>query len=237
MGRISKTFALSLTIVIAVSCLTLLTVKPVNAQTKPKPSVPLFTVRFVEMVSTPSTKDKLPLVNITIESQPFTSYNDQNGNKINLYYLIDWKRSTDYSWQQTEIPLSQLNNNNTSNTLYFFQQTGINSTTYMVALVQSGSPSPAGPVEFQVEAVIGYISYGGYTPTTIKGETSGWSTTQTIVIPTSRVSEFPVLVIVPLLLSVFSIVVILGRRKTKSTSQETLEALPLTISRTLLCEI
>jgi hypothetical protein len=39
MGNASKTLALSLTFIIALSCLTLLTVKPVNAQSTPSPEI------------------------------------------------------------------------------------------------------------------------------------------------------------------------------------------------------
>ncbi len=39
MGNTNKTFALLLTIIIAISCLTLLTVKPVNAQSTPSPEI------------------------------------------------------------------------------------------------------------------------------------------------------------------------------------------------------
>jgi hypothetical protein len=47
MDKKSKTFALILTVIVALPCLTLLTAKPANAQTMPTPSVPQFTVEFV----------------------------------------------------------------------------------------------------------------------------------------------------------------------------------------------
>jgi hypothetical protein len=48
MGKTSKAFALILTILIVMSCLTILTVKPANAQSIPKPSVPEFTLNIVD---------------------------------------------------------------------------------------------------------------------------------------------------------------------------------------------
>ena len=48
MGKIGKTFAIFLTLIVAMSCLTLLTVKPVNAQSIPKPSVPEFTLQIAD---------------------------------------------------------------------------------------------------------------------------------------------------------------------------------------------
>jgi hypothetical protein len=47
MGKISKIVALLLTLTIIMSCLTLLTVKPVDAQSFAKPSVPEFTLKFL----------------------------------------------------------------------------------------------------------------------------------------------------------------------------------------------
>ncbi len=46
MGKINKTFALFLTIIVAMSCLTLLTLKPINAQSTPTPSAPQFTLQL-----------------------------------------------------------------------------------------------------------------------------------------------------------------------------------------------
>jgi hypothetical protein len=47
MGKISKTLALLLTVIIATSCLTLFIFKPANAQSTAKPSIPQFTLSFV----------------------------------------------------------------------------------------------------------------------------------------------------------------------------------------------
>ena len=46
MGNINKTWALILIAIIAISCLSLLAVKPVNAQITPKPSAPQFVLQL-----------------------------------------------------------------------------------------------------------------------------------------------------------------------------------------------
>ena len=106
MGKISKTFALFLTLIIAMSVLTLLTVNPVNAQSIVKPSIPEFTIRLVDLsYDVPATYAKDPLtgntvmthegyhvqnrtVDIIIENQPFTSTKLSNGNVTGLYYDV-----------------------------------------------------------------------------------------------------------------------------------------------------
>ena len=47
MGSSGKSFALILILIMAISSLSLLVLKPANAQIIPKPSVPEFTVQFV----------------------------------------------------------------------------------------------------------------------------------------------------------------------------------------------
>ena len=142
--------------------------------TSPIPSVPEFTVKYVGTASVPLTGFALPAVNITIKNQPFTPYTDRNGNKIDLYYLIEWKDNSSSGWQQDELPLTQ------SNSSY---------TVLPLGLVRSGAPAPRGQVDFQVEAVIGYVTYiqgsvpqRQYIPPTYTGQMSGWSDTQTIIV-------------------------------------------------------
>ncbi len=154
--------------------LNLIVVNPAFAQSIPKPSVPEFTVKFAGTFSIPLTGYSLPSANITIKNQPFTPYTDQHVNKINLYYIIQWKENSSNSWQQDELPLTESNSNYT---------------VLPLALIRSGAPPPSGQVDFQVEAVIGYITYiqgsvpqGEYIPPTYTGEFSGWSNTQSIIV-------------------------------------------------------
>ena len=108
----AKSFSMLLIVILAFS--SLIMAKPAFAQTPtpstiPTPSVPEFTVKFVGSLSVPLTTDTLPSVNITIKNQPFTPYTDQDGNKINLYYLIQWKENSSNAWQQDELPLTESN--------------------------------------------------------------------------------------------------------------------------------
>jgi len=48
MGKIGKTLALFLTLIIALSRLTIVLVKPANGQALLKPSVPEFTLRYID---------------------------------------------------------------------------------------------------------------------------------------------------------------------------------------------
>jgi hypothetical protein len=193
MHCLSKGFLFVLILVIAIASLSLLLIKPASGQSIPTPLVPEFTVKFVGTFSIPFIGYSLPTVNITIKNQPFTPYTDQHGNKINLYYIIQWKENSSNSWQQTQIPLNESNSNYTETNL---------------GLIRSEAPSPTGQVDFQVEAVIGYITYnsgsvpqGEYIPPAYIGEFSGWSNTQTVAVPENSAltsTSKPALLVVPL---------------------------------------
>lgn len=173
-----KRFALMLFLVL--TAFSLIMVKSTFSQI-PTPSVPEFTIKFVGTFPVPLTGYTLPSVNITIKNQPFTAYTDQHGNQISLYYIIQWKENSSSSWQQTQIPLNESNSNYTTTNL---------------GLIRSGAPPPSGQVDFQVEAVIGYITYiqgsvpqGEYIPPTYTGEFSGWSNTQSITVSNNAPSS------------------------------------------------
>ncbi|HUK84460.1 MAG TPA: hypothetical protein VLU95_01220 [Candidatus Acidoferrum sp.] len=82
-----------------------------------------------------------------------------------------------------------------------------------LALIRAGAPPPSSQVDFQVEAVIGYITYiqgsvpqGEYIPPTYTGEFSGWSNTQSIIVINNSNSS-PALTSLDTLL--FTIIIIL----------------------------
>lgn len=78
-------------------------------------------------------------------------------------------------------------------------------------------------IGFQVEALIGYYNSNNV----FVGQSSGWSNTQTVNIPASSTSPTPTLtvpelsrlVIVPLLLSLFSVAVLIRHGKTISQNK------------------
>jgi hypothetical protein len=194
MNCISKSLALILILIMTISSLSLLIVKPAFAQSIPTPLVPEFTVKFMGTFSIPLSGYSLPSVNITIKNQLFTPYTDQHGNKINLYYIIQWKENSSNSWQQDELPLPE------SNSDY---------TLLPLALIRSGLPPPSGQVDFQVEAVIGFTTYvqgsvpqGEYIPPTYTGEFSGWSNTQSIIV-TSTPHSSSTSAYIPLSLTIY----------------------------------
>lgn len=123
MGRIGKTFALILTVTIVISCLTLLTVNPANAESIPKPSVPEFTLKYVDKsYNVPPTYGIDPYtgknvmtqagyyvknasIEVIIKNQPFTAYHNENGSLVYLFYDIEakghfenWNPSSDASY-------------------------------------------------------------------------------------------------------------------------------------------
>ena len=118
MGRISKTFALFLTLIIAMSCLTLLMVKPANAQTIPTPATPQFTIKFVNASYTLTTTDSYTgqsqtqltennSIEITIKNQPFDYSN--NGLPYQIYFNVRVKPHFSNTDNWTEVyPLENL---------------------------------------------------------------------------------------------------------------------------------
>jgi hypothetical protein len=228
MGKTNKTLAIFLTLIIAMSCLTLLIVKPANAQSIPKPSVPEFTLQVVKSTSIVGEYG----VQMAIHNQA-TKPNDQ-GKPAFIYYDIRIKEHNSENWVNYTAP------NPSQGTGCYIAQSGtsltilykdINSIKILLGL--SGKPYQ---IDFQVEAISGYLNS---TPPPINLEliivnTSGWSATQTIGIPattlpnptptmpnsgptsspttTPSVPEFSWLAILPILLTT-SIALAIVRKK------------------------
>jgi hypothetical protein len=111
MGCLGKGLALVLILTMTISSLSLLTVKPANAQTIPKPSVPQFTIETIsspydvspthsidpytgQSTTIPSYHVENKTTEIKITNQPFTPYQTTIGDTnwtINLYYNIRLK--------------------------------------------------------------------------------------------------------------------------------------------------
>jgi hypothetical protein len=188
MGKINKAFALLLTLTIAMSCLSVLIVKPTNAQTIPKPTVPQFTVEYLTQTSViPATTPTYTIdpysgqqkilnqgrqsYNVTsgwlelkIKNQPFTPYNNSDGVYISLYYNLRYKGHYETNW--TYYPF---NPDGISSKIYggwdmtyLIPYTASNTeyTTITSGLDKLGIPN-YGQVDFQVQAQIGYIQDTG----------------------------------------------------------------------------
>ncbi len=210
MSAINKTSALILTLIIAISCLTFLTVGRVNAQSIPNPSVPEFTVNLVGptyVVNTTYSLDEdtgkivpqlgytnqYSFLNITIKNQPYSPFiNPTNGLTLKLMYNVRIKphNETD-NWIEVFNPY---------NDGYIVQS---NSDYTNISLSIQGQPdSPLGPItgiqaDIQVEALIGVVTghltlptNGGFPSLSpvFNGTESGWSNSQTIDVPANNLS-------------------------------------------------
>ena len=233
----SKIFSLLLVLILAVS--SLIMAKPAFAQTPipspvpiPTPSVPEFTVKFVDAsydVAPTSSIDPYTGQNITnqgyhvenrtieltIQNQPFDSY-IANGQNISFYFNVREKGHYEENWTIVYSPdLGYLTESNSEYTVTSY------SLDENVFPFWNEISSSGGQVDFQVQALIGYVSriYNPNAtlqidmyPWAFTGETSGWSNTQTVNVPsnstsastspnltsTPTVPEFPTLVILPL---------------------------------------
>lgn len=232
MGKISKTFTVFLTLIIGMSCLSLLTINPANAQTIPKPSVPQFTVEYTnstytvsasttidpytgETITHPSSTGEKRTFELAIRNQPFAQYVDSSsGRTITLMYQIRTKGQFEQNWTN----------------LYFvedgFLPASNSDYTTVSYPIYSGSVwgnlEANSKVDFQVQAMIGYITRtSGFMSWYLAGESSDWSPKQTVIIPESSgspspsptVPELSWLAILPLLLMVLAVAVTVRHRK------------------------
>jgi hypothetical protein len=103
MSKISKIFALILILIMVISSQSLLMIKPTYAQSIPKPSVPQFTVKFVNASNSVTTTNPYTGANetqqiindsieVTIKNQPFDHSNYQ------IYYNIRTKPHFAVNW-------------------------------------------------------------------------------------------------------------------------------------------
>lgn len=195
MGRTSKSLALILILIMAMSSLNLLMIKPAYAQSIPTPSVPEFTLKpigppYVENTTyslDPNTgqivaiigyTNPYSLVEIIIKNQPFIPYNDSQGNTISMFYNVQVAvhNQTD-SWISLYEPDSGSLAPSTPDSDYT-----------NISLWLNNGPLPVGTthIDVQVEAFIGYVhkANGGYLAGWVfTGDTSDWSNTQTITVP------------------------------------------------------
>ena len=120
MGGISKTFALILILIMTISSLSLLMVKPANAQSIPKPSAPVINVQFVNhsyYVSPKTTTSTNPYTGeqvvttskgyyiqndtfvITLTGQSLANYPEVNGHGLSLYFVLGSKGHYASQWE------------------------------------------------------------------------------------------------------------------------------------------
>jgi hypothetical protein len=181
--RVALLFLVSL----AVYSLLMVNFAPASAQSKP--SVPEFTVEFVDFYDVPPTYEVDPntgetvvtqegfrsdfyRIVVTIQNQPFTSYTDEEGNIVRLYYYVYYKFDFDQYWH------------------YLGQSFASDSEcTEFTAICgkQAGEPAlrklhPGDKLCFKVQARIGTTKLSLFDNDYIS-EVSDWSEIQTLTIP------------------------------------------------------
>jgi hypothetical protein len=210
MGYLGKGLASVLILIMAISSLSLLMVKPVCAQSIPTPSVPEFTLRFVNntyFVPETTTYTTNPYtgkttssltgdyfvknntIEITIQKQLFPS--TINGTATELHFNVRAKGHFEQNWSDLNIPSSDEN----SITVYWLgylppQQ----DSDYTVLSIPANTYPDAGVVDFQVRAILGirvftHIEYYPYSQEDFEYESSDWSPTQTITIADGSISS------------------------------------------------
>ena len=192
----------------ASSSLSLLMAKSASAQSSnstsssiPTPSVPEFTVKFVDSsYDVPTTTSIDPYsgqsvtnqgyhvenrtIELLINNQPYSSYEDSPGSFPFFYYNVREKGQFAENW--TEIY-------NANNVYLLKSNSDFTVASYSL---EGGFPFwngiSSGQVDFQVEALVGGIYRispqfaSGYE---FNGVTSGWSNTQTVTVPASTSSS------------------------------------------------
>ena len=187
----------------------LVMVSSVSAESRPNPSVPEFTVKYVvhfydvapiyeidEFTGEQVIKEEGYRVDNTsvifkISNQPFTPYTDSSGNNISLYYNFRFKGHFGDEWRY-----------------HPFSETGVSTTRYVMfmsppnkchgfvastseytdlsfrleTLFDYQSIKSGDQIDFQVQAQTGYIDFYGDGYYIFIGQSSDWSETQTIKI-------------------------------------------------------
>jgi hypothetical protein len=181
-----KRVTLLLIAVLTMSSMLMVNFEPTSAEL-PTPSVPEFTVKLINY----------SVVEVTIKNQPFTSYYDDSlGQHVFLDYNIRLKGYFEGGWTEfyraSDGYLHQWSDSDyTVRTLRTEIGTGIT-----IALRDGFSLTfPAGvQVDFQVEAMIGYVHRDisqAFAPWVFTGEKSGWSNTQTLALSTASSPPTP----------------------------------------------
>jgi hypothetical protein len=167
MGTKSKSFALILIFITAFSSLSLLMLKPVSAQSIPKPSVPEFTLQFVG--------SPYNALVVTVKNQPYDSafgtmyYNlrlkNHNAGNDGWIYPLDrlFYSYHTYPEQSTDSEYTNISITVQSNFLLLGIQNDI-----------------------EIEAMLGTIGRDAHynpAPYVFNGQTSDWSNPQTITLP------------------------------------------------------
>jgi hypothetical protein len=254
MNRSSKTVSLLILTLLASS---ILTIELANAQSITKPTVPEFTIKLIdssynipatstidpytgENITHPSQRIEARTIEIRIKNVQFTPFEIINGSDtytVNFLYNIRFKGHFEEEWHYPYNPNVNSYMGRDSGVETIISHQGEYSSTEGLKLTPDrggfyATFPPNAQVDFQVQAMIGYVHHvvvtGPFSGMVFEGQTSDWSNTQTITVPetsastspspnptpTPTVPELSWLAIVPLLV-VFLLVAILSTLKRK----------------------
>jgi hypothetical protein len=207
----SKRAALLLIVILTVS--SLIAVKPAYSSIT-KPSVPEFTVNLVdssydvpttystnpytgEKVTHPGYRVESRTIEIKIKNQPFTPFLVEEATAnwtADLQYNIRWKGHFEQDWHEIYYPSDGFAGANLESEYTVISFEGEYSSSEGLKLIYQGMYTtfpPGAQVDFQVEAMIGYVHRQNISIAVpgsgwvFTGETSDWSNTQTITISAS----------------------------------------------------
>ena len=173
---ISKSFVLILIGIIAISCVSLLTIKSASAQTTPRPSVPEFTANIADTN-----------LEVKIKNQPLTPF--ENGSSPGLYYMFRFKDNNTRVGHWDYDPIYYV----LPSTIGGYYKASDSDFT-VVSLSLEGKQFPSGQIGIQAVALIGNqypTNKQNGTVYEFEGKNSGWSNTQTILITASTSSPTP----------------------------------------------
>jgi hypothetical protein len=223
---------ISLLCILALVVSTSVLVQTVASQSITKPSVPEFTVKYVDYSyyvepvygvdeysgQTVKTGGGFTYQNksieVSIKTQPFVVYTS-DGQNIDLYYQIQYKGHFSEQWHTYSVARSL----DSATVVLFGIDWGSSSGPTMVF----GGLSAGEQVDFQVQAIAGYYTQADNQPMmrgpnydVFHGESSGWSTTQTFTMPgtpSPTVPEFPTTAMLPLFVTIPLIVTLFLRKR------------------------
>lgn len=221
MSKVNKTFAIILTLIITISCLTLLTVKSASAKSITQPSAPEFTLDFIHAFWLNGTQqyDNNSLI-IAITNQHYVG--SVNGSTCQIFYDIRIKAHSAQDWQWNDLhPIGTYYEKEFTSYLQehlasIREDTPVQSNAeYTVVHLTYFNPSLAGTgisfpintnstIDIQVKAYVGHstqgwVAYqlqspvlgGQFTNVTALDTSSDWSSTKTIEISYDSNSTSP----------------------------------------------
>jgi hypothetical protein len=219
MGSIGKGFSLLLVVILGIS--SLMFVESAFAQSISKPSVPEFTVKYVDrsydtpptygvdqytgktVITKASEHIDNRTIEITINNQPFTPFTEESSGKfINLFYNVQYKGSfgQEWTWLFGVERMESFGSTDPYSTWGYPSQDSASQYTIVSYTLPWNIPSE-GQMDFQVEALTGYVDKSidsdrshitfAVYNYTFYGEESDWSNTQTITLSAVSVSISP----------------------------------------------